>query len=228
MIEGAILAHLTMLRRETKIAQRLGATKLAENRHHEGMKRANVLSKQRVFTGFFGVDQVKVEFEKRDGSMSEPVSRLSVERGDAAAALVYDRESRCLLLVNQFRYPMMRHGEEWLTEIVAGSIKDGEPPEEAIRREILEEIGYKASALLSISKFISSPGGMSEVVHLYYTEVTAKDRVTAGGGAEDEDEDVEIVRLSIDEAIAMAEDGRLTDGKTLLALYWLKSHRPRR
>jgi nudix-type nucleoside diphosphatase (YffH/AdpP family) len=116
-------------------------------------KRIKVEGRRRILDDFFKVEEVYLSFEKFDGSMSPIVRRLNFERGDSVAALLHHRERNNVLLVNQFKYPSYEKGPGWITEVVAGMIDRGENPEDAVRREILEETGYRAENLLHISTF---------------------------------------------------------------------------
>ena len=186
------------------------------------MRNVEVQKVERVLEDRFSVDRATVRYERPDGSMSELTDRLCMERGDAAAVLVYDRGAGELLLVRQFRYATLRHGEPFLLEIVAGSIDPGESPEEAARRETREETGYRVRDLRLAAQYYSSPGGVSEKLHIYYGEVGKDDQVSAGGG--EEGEDVEIVRLSAAEAFRRMDEGEIKDGKTLVALLWMRAN----
>lgn len=70
-----------------------------------------------------------------------------------------------------------------------------------------------------------SPGSVTERVHFYVGAYTPADRVEAGGGVEDEGEDIEVLELPLDEALAMVEDGRIADGKTIMLLQWVALRR---
>ena len=133
-----------------------------------------VHEKRRVFDGFFKIDEATVSYRGADGSMIGPVRRLSLERGDSVAALVFHRDRRSVILANQFRYPTYEKGPGWLTELVAGMVDPGETPEQSMRREILEESGYEIERLQHISTFYVSPGGSSERIFLYYVEVNRR------------------------------------------------------
>ena len=135
------------------------------------MKKVQIISEKVVFDDKFKVLETRLQFEKFDGQMSEPVRRLTFERGDAAAALLWHRDRQKLLLVEQFRCPTYKKGPGWIIETVAGMVKPGEEPEAAMRREILEETGYQVRELKYIGKFYLSPGGSSERLFLYYGEV---------------------------------------------------------
>ncbi len=187
------------------------------------MKAVVVESKRRLLDGFFKVDEVFLKFEKFDGQMSASVRRLVLDRGDAVAALVFNTTSRRLLFVNQFRCPTVEKGPGWVVEIVAGMVDAGEDPEAAVRREILEEIGFSVTKLERISVFYVSPGGSTERVFLYYAEVDDAGRVTAGGGVDAEHEDLEIIERDLAAVLREVAAGEIVDAKTILAVYWLEN-----
>ncbi len=151
--------------------------------------------------------------------MSESASRLSVERGDAVGLIVFDKDKDRLLFVRQFRYPTVRHDDPWPIECVAGGISAGESPEEAARRELFEELGYQPGELHLLESCYSSPGGLSEKVTIYFTEVSREDELGKGGGLDHEGEDVERVELSRDQVKEMLSHGGFRDAKTLVGLY---------
>jgi ADP-ribose pyrophosphatase len=169
---------------------------------------------------FFKVDEAEVSFERFDGSMTPPVRRLVFERGDSVAAVVFDRDSKRLLLTEQFRFPAFEKGPGWLIELIAGMIDRGEQPQDALRREIEEELGYRADRIEHIATFYVSPGGSSERIWVYYAEVDDASHVSAGGGLPGEHEDIRILRMSPDEARAALQDGTIADAKTMVGLQW--------
>src|SRR5262245_12878989 len=185
------------------------------------MRRADVRSRRRLLDDFFKVDEAEVSFERFDGSMTPPVRRLVFERGDSVAAVVFDREAKRLLLTEQFRFPTLEKGPGWLIEIIAGMIEAGEQPEDSLRREIEEELGYRADHIEHIATFYVSPGGSSERIWLYYAEVGDAGHVSAGGGLPGEHEDIRVVSISPEEACAALKDGRIVDAKTIIGLKWL-------
>lgn len=186
------------------------------------MKKVEIKRKQRVFNDFFKVDEVWVKYEKFDGSMTEPVRRLSFERGDAVAVLVYNPDRECVIMTSQFRYPSYHIGGGWLTEVVAGILEPDEQPEDTVRREVQEEIGYRVNEIIPVHTFYTSPGGSSERVFLYYAEVKDSDRVSEGGGVATEHEDIQVVEYSLDQCWHGLEKGAFSDAKTIIALMWLK------
>ena len=192
------------------------------------MKRVEIISKKRMFDDFFKVDEAILRYERLDGGMSEPVRRLSLERGDGVAVLVYRPRQRSVMLVRQFRFAAHAQGEGWLLEVVAGMLEKGEAPEETARREIAEEMGCQVGELRPISTFYLSPGGSSERIFLYFAEVDEEAPPGAGGGGEEEHEDIEVVELGLEEVWRSLDRGEIDDAKTLVALMWLRRHLEKR
>ncbi len=185
------------------------------------MKQVVVHNTKRVFDGFLKIDEAEVSYQRFDGSMSPPMRRLSLERGDSVAAVIYHRATRRALFVNQFRYPAYSKGPGWILETVAGMLGPGENPRDALIREIQEEAGYRVDKVEPIATFYVSPGGSSERVLLFYTEVSATDKTHAGGGLQEEGEDIETVFLSPEQLTQMLATGAVHDAKTLIGIQWL-------
>jgi nudix-type nucleoside diphosphatase (YffH/AdpP family) len=126
-----------------------------------------------------------------------------------------------VLLTRQFRYPVYvnDHPDGMLVEAAAGLLDDDDPGT-AIRREAGEELGVTVGALTHVFDVYMSPGSVTERVHFYAAPYAPADRTAAGGGVEDEGEDIEVLELGFDEALAMVRDGRIADGKTIMLLQW--------
>jgi len=192
------------------------------------MRKVDVRSRRRLLDDFFKVDDAELSFERFDGSMTPPVRRLVFERGDSVAAVVFDRDAERLLLTEQFRFPTFEKGPGWLIEIIAGMIDRGEQPEVSIRREIEEELGYRANHIEHIATFYVSPGGSSERIWLYYAEVGEAGHVSAGGGLPGEHEDIRVVSIPPEEARTTLKDGKIADAKTIVGLQWFLARGPSR
>ncbi len=188
-------------------------------------RRVEVDSTRRIFDDFFKIDEAFVRYERVDGTMSGTQRLLSFERGDAAAVVLLNRSTQRLIFVRQFRYPALRNGDGWMTELVAGTVSPGEDPVATMRREVEEETGYTAVDLAPIGVFYVSPGGTSERVFLFYGEVSGVPR-DPGGGLEEEGENVEIVEMPLAEADAALDAGVVVDAKTLIGLMWLRMGGP--
>ncbi len=185
------------------------------------MKKVEIQKKRIVFDDVFKIQETTLRFEQFNGEMSQPVRCLVFERGDSAAALLLNRDTQKVILINQFRYPTYEKGPGWIHEVVAGSIKEHEQPEESIRREIREEIGYEVNDLTHIATFYVSPGSTSERILLYYAEVGNADQVSEGGGVTSEHEDIQQVAVALPELWKALENGDIVDAKTLIAVQWL-------
>ena len=184
-------------------------------------KKVEILRERLIFDDKFQIQEAEVSFQRYDGQMSNPVRILVFERGDAAAAILFNHDSQKVLLIEQFRYPTYEKGPGWIQEVVAGGIKPDENPEEAIRREIEEEVGYRVQQLTPIATFYVSPGGTSERIFLYYAEVSDNDRVSDGGGLIEENEDMRVVEYSKSDLLQALMSGQIQDAKTLIAAQWL-------
>ncbi len=193
-------------------------------------RKAEIHGATRKFDGFFKIDEVDVSHETLGGKMSHQ-QRLVFERGDAVAVLLYDPEDDEVVLVNQFKVPILvarRRGDPksedgWITETVAGMIDEGETPQEAVIRETMEETGYRISNPEPICRFFTSPGGTSERIFLYFAEINKKDRRGDGGGIDDED--VAIIHVSTAELFDQLANGKIEDSKLAIAAYWLQSYK---
>ena len=193
-------------------------------------RKVEIHKQTRLFDDFFKIDEIVVAHEQRDGTMSDNQRRLVFERGDAVAALLYEPDTHSVIMVDQFKVPTLiarrrdnpATTDGWITEAVAGMIDQGETAEEAIIRETLEETGYRISKPELICKFFSSPGGTSERIFLYFSEVNEVDRVGEGGGVPGED--VVVVRRSAHELFAQLEKRQIEDPKLTIGAYWLQGH----
>jgi ADP-ribose pyrophosphatase len=171
--------------------------------------------------------------------MSEPITRVSIERADSVGVLLYNPDEDIVVLTRQFRYPIYASIEPeianeegatraWLLEIVAGIIEPGHGVAEAASREVLEEVGYVVQgSLRPIGTIYPSPGWASERVHLFVGLVDHKDRLNSGGGLPCEGEDIRVESLSFQEAMMMIARGEVTDAKTIIALQHLASLKSR-
>ncbi len=184
-------------------------------------RKVEIISTTRVYDGFFKLDEVRLRYEKHDGTMSDEASRLLFERGDSLGVLLYDQGRDMVLLVEQFRYPAyVRGGPGWLLEIVAGMTEPDVQDVEMARREILEETGYQIAGLTYLLSFYPSPGGTSERIHLYLGHLDEGCRVGPGGGIAGH-EDIRLVEIPLSKALQMIESGEICDGKTIIALQHL-------
>jgi nudix-type nucleoside diphosphatase (YffH/AdpP family) len=150
---------------------------------------------------------------RRDDGTWQTQHRETYDRGHAAALLPYNRAQRTVILVRQFRYPAFLAGHDDLLVEAAAGLLDNASPEDRIRLEAEEETGYRLHDVHRLFEAFMSPGALTEKA-----EYEPGMRVSAGGGLAEEGEEIEVLELGIDEALAMISDGRIVDAKTIMLL----------
>ena len=113
----------------------------------------------------------------------------------------------------QYRYAL----DEVIIEMPAGKLEKGEIPLEAAKRELLEETGYRPLEMIHLGDSYPTPGYSSEVIHLYYCPKAVKEERHL-----DEDENIDLLYLSLDEIEKMIQDNTIKDSKTVAAIYLYK------
>jgi nudix-type nucleoside diphosphatase (YffH/AdpP family) len=163
----------------------------------------------------------RTTFEQRDRSGAwVRKTAETYDRGNGATILLYDPDRRTVLLTRQFRYPVYvnGHADGMLLEAAAGLLDDDEP-EAAIRREALEETGHEVGEIEHVFDVYMSPGSVTERLHFYAAPYSAATALHAGGGLADEGEQIDVVELGIDEAMA-GIGTTIVDAKTIMLLQW--------
>ena len=157
------------------------------------------------------------DWRRSDGRWQE-CKRETYDRGNGAVLLLFNRARRSVILTRQFRYPAFVNGhDDLLIEAPAGLLDDA-TPEECIRAEAEQEVGFRVRAPQKVFEAFMSPGSVTERLHFFVAEYDPEDRIGAGGGLEAEGEDIEILELGLDEAMAMVARGEIADGKTIMLL----------
>jgi len=162
------------------------------------------LSSQLIYDG----RAVKLRVDSVRLDNGRQTTREIVEHSDCIAVVVIDKNDN-VLLVKQFRKPV----EKELLEIPAGGIDTGEDPEEAVSRELREEIGYMPRKVQRLGGFYSAPGYCSEYLYLYL----ATDLIPSQLIAEDT-ESINVVRVPIEEIPDLIATGRICDAKSIAGL----------
>jgi nudix-type nucleoside diphosphatase (YffH/AdpP family) len=169
----------------------------------------------------------RTSFEQRDRTGAW-VSKTAetYDRGNGATILLYDRERRTVLLTRQFRYPayVNEHHDGMLIEAAAGLLDD-DAPEAAIRREALEETGHEVGEIEHVFDIYMSPGSVTERLHFYAAPYGPETLRHSGGGLADEGEQIDLIELGIDDALA-AIGTDIVDAKTVMLLQWAALHGP--
>jgi len=146
--------------------------------------------------------------------------RESYDRGNGATLLPYNLGQRTVVLVRQFRYPAYVNGYDDLLIEAAAGLLDNASPEVRIRAEAEEETGYRLREVRKVFEAFMSPGSVTEKLHFFVAEYEPQMRVGSGGGLADEGEEIEVLELPIDQALAMIGDGRIVDAKTIMLLQY--------
>jgi nudix-type nucleoside diphosphatase (YffH/AdpP family) len=168
--------------------------------------------------------KAEFEFRRRDGAWQTQI-RESYDMGDGAAVLPIDKERDRVLLIRQFRWPVYEAGHrQLLIEAVAGKL-DGDEPEACVRREAREEAGITLGKARSIFHGFTSPGAVKERISLFVADYDSTAPRAKSGGNENEGEDIEVLEMTLDEALAMAASGEICDAKTVLLLQYAELNR---
>ncbi|KIU44587.1 MULTISPECIES: GDP-mannose pyrophosphatase [Bradyrhizobium] len=182
------------------------------------VKDVELLSKRR-----YELKSATFDYRRSNGEWQTQVREV-YDRGNGAVLLPYNLKARTVVLVRQFRYPAFANGyDDLLIEAAAGMLDDA-APEERIRAEAEEEIGYRLEHVRKVFEAFMTPGAVTEKLHFFVAEYDAAMRIGDGGGLADEGEDIEVLELAIDDALAMIGDGRIVDAKTIMLLQYAALH----
>lgn len=182
--------------------------------------------RETLFDSFLRVDRLKLRHSLFAGGWSELMTRELILRPRAVGVLLFDPTQQQVVLVRQIRVGMLDEGQNpWLLELVAGMVESGEEPIEVAARESLEEANTKPQDLLQICEYYNSPGISNERITLFCGRV---DATQAGGifGLDAEHEDIEVVVLSLADALAKVASGEINNAMSIIALQWLQLNQP--
>ena len=181
----------------------------------------HLLLREILFQGYFRVDRVHIQHERFDGKMSPVFTREVFHRSPrVAGAILFDPQKDKVVMIEQFRAaPALAEMNPWMMEVVMGMVDANETPEQAVRREAMEEAGCKVLDLVPIASYFSSPGGTSEYIHLYAGRVEAPEQ---GGihGVASEHEDIRVHVVDATRAISMLYNNKIADAQTMIAMQW--------
>src|SRR5271155_4960522 len=156
---------------------------------------------------------------RSDGTWQQQ-SRETYDRGNGATILLYNLERRTVVLTRQFRFPAFVNGHPGLLIETPAGLLDRASPEDRIKAEVEEETGYRVDNVRKILEAFMSPGSVTEKLYFFLAEYDNGSRVAAGGGNFVEGEDIEVLELSIEDAMAAIERGEIADGKTIMLLQY--------
>ena len=161
--------------------------------------------------------KITFDITRRDGVVEKQVREV-YDRGNGAAILPIDPGRGTVLLVRQFRMPVYLNDHDgYLIEACAGLLDDLDG-ETAIRKEAEEELGYRIGDVHRVGDAFMSPGSVTERLTLFTAHYSPADRISDGGGSAHEGEDIEVIELPLEKALAMIATGEILDGKTIMLL----------
>jgi ADP-ribose pyrophosphatase len=172
------------------------------------------------YQGFFRIDLFTLQFRRFCGDWSETITREMFERGQSAAVLPYDPVRDEVILIRQFLAGAWAAGRPCFPlQIIAGTIGKEETPEQVAVREAEEEAGCSIASVVRAVSFLPSPGGSSELIHVF---IARADASLAGGihGLAAEHEDIRVEVYSADEAIRLLDAGEIEAGPAVVGLLW--------
>jgi nudix-type nucleoside diphosphatase (YffH/AdpP family) len=182
--------------------------------------RVKDIEKEMLSDNWYTLNKYSFKYQKPDGTW-ETQQREAYDRGNGAAILLYNSKKGSVVLTRQFRMPTYVNGNEdgMMIEVCAGLL-DGDNPEDCIRKETEEETGYNISKVKKVMQTYMSPGSVTEILYLFVGEYDESMKVSDGGGAEDETENIEVLQLDFEKAIEMVASGEINDAKTILLLQY--------
>jgi nudix-type nucleoside diphosphatase (YffH/AdpP family) len=172
---------------------------------------------------WYVLKKTRFDRQRRDGTWQE-LTRETYDRGNGATILLYNLEQLTVILTRQFRYPALVNGHNGMLIEAAAGLLDDASPEERIRAEAEEETGFRVFDVKRIFDAFMSPGSVTERLHFFVAAYTSNDKASGGGGQVAEGEDIEVLEMPIDEALAGVESGVIQDGKTIMLLQYAALH----
>lgn len=179
-----------------------------------------VKNEELVFDQFLKIYKAEVTHDSFNSETSITSTRLALDRGNAIAVLLYEKDTDSFLFIKQYRYPSSRHNHPWMLEIPAGAVDKDETANEAAIREVQEEIGYQVDDLEFIVEYFPSPGMLSEQISIFYGEVTTEQKTSKGGGSDVEKEDIQLVKIPRSEIKDKLKKHHFQNSISIISLQW--------
>ncbi|ELY3596079.1 NUDIX domain-containing protein [Cronobacter turicensis] len=182
-------------------------------------EKVRIIETQTLSDDWYVLKKYTFDYQRRDGQWQRQ-SREAYDRGNGATILLYNRAERCVILTRQFRMPVFLNGYNGLLTETAAGLLDEADPETRIRAEAEEETGYLVDNVEKVFEAYMSPGSVTEKLYFFIGEYDPARRSGTGGGVADEGEDIEVVKMPIDDALRAVRDGEIVDAKTIMLLQY--------
>ncbi|MDC7868122.1 GDP-mannose pyrophosphatase [Pantoea ananatis] len=192
-----------------------------QHAHYTPVSTTATVNNQQILANDWGtLTKYDMTYVRSDGT-EQRFTREAYDRGHGATILLYNRDDRTVILTSQFRLPAFLIGHHYeLIEACAGLL-DERDPIQAIRSEAEEETGYKLNEVTKIGEIFMSPGSVTERLHFFIAPFTREMRINEGGGLAAEGEDIKVIEVPIQEALAMIDAGIIIDAKTIILIQHL-------
>ncbi len=182
------------------------------------------IEKEVLSDNWYHLYKYSFDYQREDGTW-EHQQREVYDRGDGAAILLYNPQKKTVVLTRQFRMPYFArenaHDRGMLIEVCAGLL-DGDDPEGCIKKETLEETGFAVHDVKKVFESIMSPGSLTELLHFFICQYEPRMKIEAGGGSDQETENIEVLEMPFVKAMQMVADGEIIDAKTIMLLQHAK------
>lgn len=180
--------------------------------------RYHILNQEDVFKGFFTIRRYQVQYDFFNGEQSPILERECIVKGETVGALVFDKKEQVFVFTEQFRIgAMARSDNAWQIEVIAGFIDKNESPEEAVARELKEEIGTSPLSLKRVHSFYGNLGGSNAYSYLFFAEVDST-QCAHYCGLHDEGEDIKVRKVPFTQAITWLKEGKIDNAMLIIAL----------
>ncbi len=181
--------------------------------------------KEILSDNWYTLNKYTYDYQKEDGSW-ETQERESYDRGNGACILLYNRQKGTVILTRQFRMSTYVNGNEngMMVEACAG-VLDSADPEVRIKMEAEEETGFRIEKVEKVLAGYTSPGAVTEIMHFFIGEYDDNMKISEGGGAEDETENIEVLEYAFNKALEMIGTGEIMDVKTIVLLQYAAMNR---
>jgi GDP-mannose pyrophosphatase NudK len=181
------------------------------------------ISTEILSNNWYTLRKVTFDFLQKNGTW-QTQSREAYDRGNGAVILLYNNESKTVILTRQFRMPTYLNGnpDGMLIEACAGLL-DADNPEDCIKKETQEETGYQINDVEKVFEVYMSPGSVTEILYFFVAKYSKDQKLNDGGGVEDEEE-IDVLELDFKKALDMIKTGEIKDAKTILLLQYVQIH----
>lgn len=186
------------------------------------IKDVRLLKTEVLSDNWYTLRKITFQFTKKNGEVVTQ-EREAYDRGNGATILLYNQEKKTIILTRQFRLPTFTNGNNsgMMIEACAGLL-DKDNAEDCIRRETEEETGYVVKDVKKVFEAYMSPGSVTEILYFFIAAYSNDMKVSEGGGAAHEEENIEVLEMSFDQALEMIGTGEIKDAKTIMLIQHLR------